>query len=77
MSKFCVIKSSIPQEESCAIVNQDDIKFLAVMVHPVAQREVYHMITSKAQYLFTEFVTKESSLQEAIEYFHHQLYKSI
>ena len=76
MNKFCVVKSSIPDAEGCVIINQSDIKILAVTKHPKTSQEVYHIETSDKQFYFTEFVTKESSLQEAIEYFHHQLYRS-
>lgn len=75
MNKFCVIKSSIPDEEGCAIINQDDIKFLCITTHPRSNQEVYHIETPDKAYYFTEFVTKESSLQEAIEYFHCEIYK--
>ena len=78
MSKFCVLKSTIPDEEGCAIINQDDIKFLCIVKHPRSNQEVYQVETSthKNFFYFTEFVTKESNLQEAIEYYHHEIYKS-
>lgn len=75
MNKFCVIKSTIPEEEGCAIINQDDIKLLVISKHPRTKQEVYHIETPEKGYYFTEFVTKESSLQEAVEYFHSETYK--
>lgn len=75
MNKFCVIKSTIPNEKGCAIINQADIKFLQIVNHPVANQDVYKIETTKDVYLFTEFVTKESNLHEAVEYFHAETYK--
>jgi len=75
MNKFCVIKSTIPDEEGCAIINQDDIKLLVISKHPRSSQEVYEISTPDKTYLFTEFVTKEANLQEAVEYFHSETYR--
>lgn len=75
MNKFCVLKSTTFNEEGCIIVNQNDIKFICIVKHPRSNQEVYHIETSDKQFYFTEFVTKESSLQEALEYFHCETYK--
>jgi predicted nucleotide-binding protein (sugar kinase/HSP70/actin superfamily) len=75
MNKFCVIKSTIPDEEGCAIINQDDIKLLVISKHPRTKQEVYQIETPEKAYYFTEFVTKEANLQEAVEYFHSETYR--
>lgn len=75
MARFCVLKSTIPEQEGVAIINEDDIKILSIVKHPRTKQDVYLLESAKNQFYFTEFVTKESSLQEAIEYFHHEFYR--
>lgn len=67
MNKFCVIKYIVDEKVALMIVNLNSIIIIEVCKAPVSEQNAFLMTTTEGRYYFTEFITEEASLGEAVE----------